>query len=67
MLRDLGKVNVEDVVLNRAVREDSGRMPVCVGVCSLRVLVGTGLSQLWERGNLYFCNKVITDALSQGA
>lgn len=36
-----------------------------VGVC--RLCVSSGVVLLGERGNLYFCNKVITNALPQGA
>lgn len=36
-----------------------------VGVC--RLCVSCGVLLLGERGNLYFCNKVITNALPQGA
>lgn len=35
-----------------------------VGVC--RLCVSSGVVLLGERGNLYFCNKVITNALPQG-
>lgn len=38
---------------------------VFVGVC--RLCVSPGVVLLGERGNLYFCNKVITDAPPQGA
>lgn len=31
------------------------------------VCVSSGVVLLGERGNLYFCNKVITSALPQGA
>lgn len=36
-----------------------------LGVCA--VCFSPGVVLLGDRGNLYFCNKVITDALPQGA